>query len=160
MMVLVTMLVGAALHFTPVRHRHPRVATTKAKAAMKVLRERRQAMLALRAQILHRYLIEVATERPVFQDGRSIDAGHSLGIGPTSVDVDFLGSPIVRTRVSNRSSGIVDVLVTVFLAASDGNAAAASVVVEHLRPGEARLIELACPAAMTPHTLRWQVLVL
>ena len=58
--------------------------------------ERRQAML-------FEFLAKTHTESLLFEDTTVSDIGGGIVIGPTSVTLDFLGSPIVRTTVRNTS---------------------------------------------------------
>jgi len=116
--------------------------------------------LAMRHELLHDFLVETRSEKPAFVDERIIDAGAGLHFGPTSVDVDFLGAPIVRAHVVNDGDQIVDALVVVTVEGANGVSARASTWVERLVPHAARAIELFCPTALQPVSVHWSVTLL
>jgi len=113
--------------------------------------------LALRHELLHDFLVEAGTQRPAFVDARIADAGFGLRIGPTSVDVDFIGSPIVRARVTNTTSQPLDALVVATVEDARGSSARASAWIERLSAHESRAIELFCPHSLEPVAVRWSV---
>ena len=112
--------------------------------------------LALRHALLHDFLVETGSERPAFVDSRVVDAG-ALRIGPTTVDVDFLGAPIVRARITNPGDRDIDALVVVTVEGAHGDSARASAWIERLGPRAERPIELDCPNELSPIGVRWSV---
>jgi hypothetical protein len=143
---------------TPHPKRHARRHTHVAKrlVSARALRRQQLVLLAIRRQAIDDLLVEIGTEAPVFRDVRIIDIAD-VRIGPTSVDDDFLDSPIARTRVENESSTPVDLIVIASFTAASGETARASTVVTRLRPSESRQIELECPSPMLPVRVDWQV---
>jgi len=113
--------------------------------------------LGLRHELLRDFLVETQSERPAFMDTHAVDAGGGLRIGPTSVDVDFLGAPVVRARVLNESDRVVDALVVVTVEDPHGATARASTWIERLAPHTDRAVELFCPSALAPASVRWSV---
>jgi hypothetical protein len=113
------------------------------------------AALTRRETALEDFLATTATETPLLAIREFVAAGP-LEIGPTLVGVDFLGSPIVRSTVRNRSSTRISALLIAHLAYG-GREVAASVVVSAIGPGESRRVELMCPAALRPTALRWTI---
>ena len=111
--------------------------------------------LAIRHELLHDFLVETSSERPSFADARIVDAGSGLRIGPSSVDVDFLGAPIVRAHVVNDGERIVDALIVVSVEGSDGVSARASTWIQGLAPHASRAIELFCPTVLQPVSVHW-----
>ena len=97
--------------------------------------------------------MSTATETPVLSLAETTPLGP-LVVGPTLVGVDFLGSPIIRSTVRNRSSKPVDALLVAHLAGG-GSKAVASLALRAIEPGESRRVELMCPAAITPTALHW-----
>jgi len=114
-------------------------------------------LLALRAALLHDFLVRTGTEAPSFRDMRIVDDPSGIRIGPTSVDVDFLGAPIVRAVVRNGSNRSIDVLVSASVRDARGNGVRASTWIEHLEPGASRTAELFCPAPLAPASVEWTV---
>jgi len=111
--------------------------------------------LGLRHELLRDFLVEARSERPAFVDARTVAADGGLRIGPTSVDVDFLGAPIVRARVVNESDRTVDALVVVAIEDPHGVTARASTWIERLAPHADRAVELFCPNALEPASVSW-----
>ena len=107
--------------------------------------------------MLHDFLVESGSERPGFVDARVVDAGAGLRIGPSSVDVDFLGAPVVRARVANPTDHDVDALVVATVGDGHGGAVRASTFVERLPPRSERQIELWCPTGIVPASVHWSV---
>jgi len=116
------------------------------------------ALLALRSALLHDFLVRAGTEAPAFRDARVVLDRSGMRIGPTTVDVDFLGSPIVRAVVSNGSSHPLDVLLGANVRDPHGRSAHASIWIEHLEPGASRTAELYCPDALAPVSVEWTVM--
>jgi hypothetical protein len=140
----------------PKRHTRRRTHVARRSVSARVLRRQQLVLLAIRRQELDDLLVEIGTEAPVLRDARIIDIAD-VRIGPTSIDDDFLDSPIARTRVENESSTPLDLIVTASFTAASGETARASTVVTRLRPSESRPIELACPSPMLPVRVDWQV---
>lgn len=113
--------------------------------------------LGLRHELLRDFLVETHSERPAFVDVHGVDAGAGLRIGPTSIDVDFLGAPIVRARVVNETDHVIDALVVVTVEDMHGTSARASTWIEQLSPHADRAVELYCPKALTPAAVHWSV---
>lgn len=113
--------------------------------------------LGLRHELLRDFLVETRSERPAFIDTHAVDAGGGLRIGPTSVDVDFLGAPVVRAHVVNESDRVIDALVVVTVEDLRGATARASTWIERLVPHADRAVELFCPEALAPASVRWSV---
>ena len=139
---------------------HAPIRRSAAAKAARAAREERLVILALRHALLHDFLVETVTETCVLRDSTIVAAGNAMSIGPTIVDVDFIGNPIVRTRVRNGSNHTVDLLVTVVLHEGGERHAEASTVVEHLAPHETRTVELLCPALLRPKSATWSVTLL
>lgn len=114
-------------------------------------------LLALRSALLHDFLVRVGTEAPSFRDTRIVDDASGIRIGPTTVDVDFLGAPIVRAVVRNGSNRSIDVLVSASVRDAHGNGVRASTWIERLEPGASRNAELFCPAPLAPASVEWTV---
>jgi len=113
--------------------------------------------LAMRHELLHDFLVETRSERPAFVDARTVDAGLGLRIGPTSVDIDFLGAPVVRARGVNDSGRVVDAIVVVTVEDARGASVHASTWIEGLAPDADRAVELLCPNKVEPVSVRWSV---
>jgi hypothetical protein len=107
--------------------------------------------------MLHDFLVEVGTEAPAFADRRIITLSIGVLIGPTSGDVDFLGSPIIRARVRNISGHRLDFLVTAWIRDGRGKTASMSIFVDDLPPDAARVIELLSPAPLHPAAIDWSI---
>ncbi|HEY7993052.1 MAG: hypothetical protein ACHQY2_06410 [Candidatus Eremiobacterales bacterium] len=116
--------------------------------------------LGLRHEMLRDFLVESHSERPAFVDTHAVDAGGGLRIGPTSIDVDFLGAPVIRARVVNESDRVVDALVIVTIEDPHGTSARASTWIERLAPHADRAVELFCPNALAPASVHWSVTLL
>jgi hypothetical protein len=154
-------VLSAALAAKPRRRRHAPVPREISVAAERIER-RRVVRLAIIAALTRReseledFLASAATETPLLSIRESHTAGP-LQIGPTFVGIDFLGSPIVRATVANHSSAKITAILVAHLADGAGRESAASVAVSNISPGEARTVELLCPASMLPTVLRWTV---
>jgi hypothetical protein len=164
MLVLAAILASAAVAPSgspappaPIVHKRKRHAPVKKLSAAAAARQEEIVLLALRRELLHDFLVEARTERPAFEDERMTKTSSGLSIGPTSADVDFLGSPIVRARVTNGSGHVADAIVTAMINGLAGKHAEASAVVERIQPGEARWVELFCPATLSPTSISWKV---
>jgi len=137
------------------KHRRHSTRTRSQTVAGRVTRD--LLKLGLRHELLRDFLVETRTERPAFIDARAVDAGGGLRIGPTSVDVDFLGAPVVRARVANDSDRVVDALVIVTIEDAHGATARASTWIERLAPHSDRAVELFCPNVLAPASVHWSV---
>ncbi len=111
------------------------------------------AILAARHAMLHDFLVETATETPAFVDRHVFDAG-GVRIGPTSVDIDFLGDAVVRATVLNPSAREMDVILRADVEDATGHRAHASTWVQ-LRPGASRAIEVLAPGLRGAASVRW-----
>jgi hypothetical protein len=114
-------------------------------------------LLALRAELLHDFLVRAGTESPSFEDARIISDPSGIRIGPTSIDADFLGAPIVRAVVRNESNRSIDVLVSASVRDARGRRVQASTWIERLEPGSSRTAEIFCPAPIEPASVEWTV---
>ncbi len=129
-------------------------------AVRKVVRKKTSEspmLLALRSALLHDFLVRAGTESPSFQDARIISDPSGIRIGPTSIDVDFLGAPIVRAVVRNASNRSIDVLVSASVRDEHGRGVQASTWIERLEPRSSRTAELFCPAPLVPASVEWTV---
>jgi hypothetical protein len=157
MLVLAWALLVSLTFLPPVHHRHTRKHAVSARAPDRTVRAARVALLALRREMLHDFLVEAGTEHPAFFDARVTHVAAGIDIGPTTVSIDFLGAPIVRARVRNRSDRSTSQLVTVRVRNRHGRIMEASTWVERLEPGGSREIELLCPESLTPMGVEWVV---
>jgi hypothetical protein len=114
------------------------------------------AALTRREAALEDFLASTATETPLFATRTPTSAGP-LTIGATLVGVDFLGSPIIRSTVRNRSSLPASALLVAHLTYGDGREAVASFAVSAIGPGESRRIQMLCPSAIRPTALHWSI---
>jgi hypothetical protein len=160
---MITLVAAAALsamlHARPKRKRHP-VAPRQVPIATERVVRRRIVRLAVIAALTRRetaledFLAQTETETPLVR----LDTATSLSdveIGPSSIANDFLGSPIVRARVRNRSRQIFTGLLIAHVEDAAGKKVDLSYAVDSIAPGESRSIEMLCPAQMTPVSLRW-----
>jgi len=139
----------------PLPHRRRVRAVQKTAAQAKLLRAEQTALLALRQEMLHDFLVRVGTEAPAFQDLRVQAVDGGVTVGPTAVDIDFLGSPIVRARVRNTTRQIQTLMLTAVLRAGQ-TTARATVIVDRLGSRESRAVELFVPEAFVPKSVSWQ----
>jgi hypothetical protein len=114
-------------------------------------------ILQRREALLHDLLIRARTETPQFEDQSLFRLSVGVVIGPVIVTRDFVGSPIIRARVTSRKTVAVSFVLSAQLTSKDGRTAAASTVV-FLHPYETRSIELLCPDTFTPQSLTWSTL--
>ena len=116
----------------------------------------RDALLALRAEMLHDFLVRTGTEKPAFYDAHIVVVAGKLRIGPSAVTIDFLGAPIVRARVRNASSAEqAGVLLRVRVHDVHGRETEASTWIDVLGPGESRTVEIFCLQPLTPKSVDW-----
>jgi hypothetical protein len=150
---------SALLHAKLKRKRHPAVPRQVPVATERVIRRRivRLAVIASltrRETALEDFLALTATETPLVK----LDTATNLSdveIGPSSIALDFLGSPIVRARVRNRSRLTFTGLLIAHMEDAAGKNVDLAYAVDSIAPGESRAIEMLCPAAITPTSLRW-----
>jgi hypothetical protein len=121
----------------------------------RVVRMARIKMFERREAMLFDFLAKAHTETPLFEDSAIATLGGGILVGPTSVTVDFLGSPIVRATVRNTTSSPVSPLLTVTMCDATGTLARASVAIERLAPGASKKIEVLSPARASPVSLTW-----
>jgi len=112
-------------------------------------------MLEPRQAMLLAFLARSHTETPLFENSAAIDVGGGILVGPTSVTLDFLGSPIIRADVRNASKVQVSPVLTARLRTSDGQLLRVSVAIEPLEPGATRRVELLSPSRGRPTSLTW-----
>lgn len=126
------------------------------------IERRRVVRLAIIAALIRRetelenFIALATTESPMLSVREPTPAGP-LEIGPAIVDVDFLGSPIVRAIVRNRLSAPFTGVLVAHLVYGEGRESTASVAVSNIGPGESRRVELLCPAALRPTALHWSI---
>lgn len=124
----------------------------------RVARLARLALLERRKALLQEFVVRAATETPAFRDDRVTEVGPGIIVGPATVTIDFLGSPVIRVRVRNASTVVATPLLVARLRAADGSEASAALAVRPLGPGESRVLEAACPRSLTPVSVRWEAL--
>jgi hypothetical protein len=121
----------------------------------RVVRMARIKMLERREAMLFDFLAKAHTETPLFEDRAIASLGGGIVVGPTSVTVDFLGSPIVRAVVRNTTASPVSPLLTVTLRDATGALTRASFAIERLAPGASEKIEVLSPSHASPVSLTW-----
>ena len=146
--------VGVDLHVDPSPSPHKKKSRKPRKARKPSARETAALILAARHELLHDFLVETGTERPAFVD-RRLTRLASVVVGPTAVDVDFLGDPIVRATVRNASSRPASVLLEADVKDRSGHATRASTWIEALAPGSSQTIEVLCPGVKSPASVEW-----
>jgi hypothetical protein len=114
------------------------------------------AALTRREAALEDFLATTVTETPLFSTRVPTSTGP-LTIGATFVGVDFLGSPIIRSTVRNRSSTATSALLVAHLTYGEGRESVASFAVSAIGPGESRSLQMLCPSAIRPTSLRWTI---
>jgi hypothetical protein len=117
----------------------------------------RLELLQRREALLHDFLIRTQTETPQFQDKRSYRLDIGVKVGPAVVTRDFIGSPIIRVRVTNVTAADLSFLLSAQLTSKNGAASGASTVVL-LRAYETRSVELLCPDSLAPQSLTWSAM--
>jgi hypothetical protein len=138
------------------RHR-VRVRRTRAVSAARAARCFRLHVLLQREALLHDFLVRARTETPRLRDERAYRLDVGVTLGPAEVTTDFIGSPIVRARVTNVRASAVSFLLSVRLVSSSGATSGASTVV-FLHGYETQTIELLCPDALVPQTMTWSTM--
>jgi len=142
---------------TAAYHRKRRKAVKKTSAAADARRERLR-ILTIQHEAMRDILVEAGTETPMFEDAAAAPVARGISVGPTAVDVDFLGSPIVRARVRNATADTVDLLLTAIIVDRSGRRVEASAAVERLAGGDTRSVELFCPAIVVPAKVFWKAM--
>lgn len=112
------------------------------------------ALLMRREALLHDFLVAASTETPVFHDDTTFRLAPGIQIDSTRVSSDFIGSPIIRARVTNLSAQRQVVLLEADIASPAGMHGRAAEALT-LWPGETRTVELLCPAKIAPASLIW-----
>jgi len=152
-------LLGAGLFAKP-KHKHHPAPPRDISVAAERLERRRVVRLVIIAALTRReaeiedFLVATATEMPLLSSRASVVVGP-VEIGPATVGLDFLGNPIIRATVRNRSSAPVSALLIAHLAYGGARVAEASIAVPNLAPGERRAVDMLCPSAIRPTALRW-----
>jgi hypothetical protein len=172
-MILIAAALACALTSPPrTDHRrkpsHPPAASVSAGPSVmqeRALRRRlvrlaRIKMLERRQAMLFDFLAKTHTESPLFEDTTVFDIGGGIVIGPTSVTLDFLGSPIVRTTVRNASKARVSPVLTVHLRMQSGDELRASTALDALEPGASRTVDMLCPSRGHPVSATWSAILL
>lgn len=158
----------ALAHEAPVRHPHahrvpatahaPRrarpSAAIRAAAQSRVVQLERLALLVRREALLRDFLIRARTEKPTFTDDRLYKLDPGIEIDETRVAMDFIGSPIIRARVRNRTASRQALLLEAEIRSVDGIRSRAGAALT-LEPGETRTVELLCPSRIAPASLIW-----
>ena len=159
----------ALAHQGPVRHRHshhrvhamaqaPRSVRSpgniRAASQSRVARLERLALLVRREAMLRDFLIKARTESPTFTDDRLYKLDPGIEIDETRVATDFIGSPIIRARVRNRTASRQALLIEADIRSSNGTHSRAGAAMT-LEPGETRTVELLCPQRIAPASLIW-----
>ena len=167
-MTIVLFYLIVVLHATPPMAEQPPPSPSRTAAAHIVKKRRKKpalkraasqrngwpvAISAVRHAMLHDFLVETGTESPAFVD-RHVAEIAGVRIGPTSVDTDFLGSPIVRATVVNVIARDVHVLLRADVEDAKGRIVHGSIWVE-LHPSTSRAIEVLCPGTSAPISVRW-----
>ena len=156
-----TVLSATLASAKPRRKRHVAPARDISIAAERVER-RRAVRLAIIAALTRReaaiedFLASTATETPLFATRVPTTAGP-LTIGATLVGIDFLGSPIIRSTVRNHSSTRLNALLVAHLMYGEGRETEASFALSAIGPGESRSLQMLCPSAIRPTSLRWTI---
>jgi len=126
----------------------------------RLVRLARIKMLERRQAMLFEFLAKTHTESPLFEDNAVSDIGGGIVIGPTSVTLDFLDSPIVRTTVRNASKARVSPVLTVHLRMQSGDELRASTALDALEPGASRTVDMLCPSRGHPVSATWSAILL
>jgi hypothetical protein len=116
-----------------------------------------QFLAAKRAAMLHDFVVRAATERVQVLDEHMYRLSPGVLVGPAVVTTDFVGSPIVRVRVTNPNADAVTLLLEVRVADAAGHESAASTVVR-LSANDTRTFELLCPDTVIPVRLTWHTM--
>jgi hypothetical protein len=110
-----------------------------------------------REALLHDFLVRASTETPEFADQRSYRLEVGASVGPVLVTRDFVGSPIIRARVTNLRPVKLSFVLSAQLTSKSGARSGASTVIV-LQPHETRSVELLCPDDFTPQSLTWSTM--
>lgn len=116
----------------------------------------RLALLLRREALLHQLLIAAATQRPLYRDDATYKLDAGVEVSATEVALDFLDSAIVRARVRNMlATPLTFVLIAAVIDATGVPGRASTIVT--LQPRQARIVELLCPAKLSPASLIWSI---
>jgi hypothetical protein len=160
--ILAATALSAALATAKPRRKHHVAPARDISLAAERVERRRAVRLAIIAALTRRetaledFLAATATETPLFVEREPTSSGP-LTIGATLVGVDFLGSPIIRSTVRNRSSIPVSALLVAHLTYGGSRETVASFALSAIGPGESRSLQMLCPSAVRPTSLRWTV---
>ena len=135
---------------------HTRAQSARDEKALegKVMRMARLALLVRREALLHNFLIAARTETPLLRDDARRTLPPGIEISASTVTLDFLGSPVVRARVTSRSPVSQTFVLIAQLVDTAGARGRVGVAIA-LQPGETRTIELLCPSRLRPVSLIW-----
>lgn len=169
MLILASALAGVlAIQPCPACRKRPHPSSAQASLGPSLLQERalrrrvirlaRIKMFERREAMLFSFLAQAHTEEPVLDDPRVVDVGAGILVGPTTITLDFLGSPIVRAQVRNTSAARASPLLTVSMRGQAGGILRASTVMEPLEPGGSRVIELLSPSRGRPASVTWSAM--
>jgi hypothetical protein len=117
----------------------------------------RLELLQQREALLHDFLVRTQTETPQFEDRRTYRLDIGVKVGPVVVTRDFIGSPIIRVRVTNITSTDLSFLLSARLTSKNGAVSGASTVIL-LHAYETRTAELLCPDSIAPQSLTWSTM--
>lgn len=117
----------------------------------------RLRILQRREALLRDFIIRASTEQPQFSDPRAYRLDRGITLGPVVVTRDFVGSPIIRARVTNLGDRDLSFLLTATLKSAAGTQSGASAVV-FLHGRETRTVELLCPDDLSPRSLTWSTM--
>ncbi|HLJ84373.1 MAG TPA: hypothetical protein VKT51_09405 [Candidatus Eremiobacteraceae bacterium] len=150
---------SALLHARPKRKRHPAAPRSTPIATERVIRRRvvRLAVIAAltrREAALEDFLALTETETPLVRLDTAMNLSD-IEVGPSSIILDFLGSPIVHARVRNQSHQPFTGLLIAHVEDAAGRNVDLAYAVDSIAPGESRSIEMLCPAQFQPAALRW-----
>jgi hypothetical protein len=168
----VALQLAVAAYDSPCPDRTVRASTATAAAAPRSRRKRngrtratpalaskclRLELDARREALLHDFLVRARTETPEFSDQRSYRLQVGASVGPVLVTRDFVGSPIVRARVTNLRPVKLSFVLSAQLTSKSGARSGASTVIV-LQPYETRSVELLCPDDFAPQSLTWSTM--
>lgn len=160
--ILAATVLSAALATAKPKRKHHAAPARDISIAAERIERRRAVRLAIIAALTRReaaledFLASTATETPLFATHVPTSAGP-LTIGATIVGVDFLGSPIIRSTVRNRSSIRTSAVLIAHLTYDGGRESEASFALSAIGPGESRTLEMLCPSSIRPTALHWTV---
>jgi hypothetical protein len=135
---------------------HARAQSVRDEKALqgRVMRMARLAVLVRREALLHDFLTAARTETPLLRDDARRTLPPGIEISTSTVTLDFLGSPVVRARVTSRSPVSQTFVLIADLVDTAGTRGRIGVAIA-LQPGETRIVELLCPSRLRPVSLIW-----